>query len=264
MLGLRRRRRRAVATYSGTSIFDYPESDRQIGTIANAGGSECTNVLYGYGKNFFWIVAGDTQITEYEVLKKRIKTLSDSVGFPSGCAMDASGDLAVGILDGSGGGDIVIFKNASGSGTVVTTPLTKAYSDGYDNHGNLFFDGFNSGSSFELDELPKGGSKVETIATSNTVEFPGSVQWDGKYLTLTDQATAEIYRYTVSGTKATLKSTVSLSGAGDCGQTWIGAGVVFCADASNNVAEVFDYPAGGSPVAVFTVDAPLGVVAAEK
>ncbi len=253
-----------VTAEYGTSIFDYPKSDRQIGTIANAGGQECTNALYGYGKKTFWIVAGDTQITEYEVLKKPIKTLSDSVGNPSGCAMDTSGDLAVGILDGSGGGDIVIFKNASGSGTVVTTPLSREYFDGYDDQGNLFFDGFNSGSRFELDELPKGSNKAETITTSNTVQFPGSVQWDGKYLTVTDQAAAAIYRYTVSGTKATLKSTVTLSGAGDCGQTWIGTGVVFCADAGNNVAEVFKYPAGGSPVATLTVDTPLGVVAAEK
>jgi hypothetical protein len=251
-----------VGDVYGTSIFDYPKSDQQIGTIDNVGGQECTNVLYGYGKKIFWIVAGATQITEYQVPKKLIKTLSDSVGNPTGCAMDAGGDLAVGILTN---GDIVIFKNASGSGTVMTTPLAREYSDGYDNKGNLFADGFNN-SRFELIELPKGSSKFQAIATSNTVEFPGSVQWDGKYLTVMDQELGEIYQYTLSGTKATLKGTVSLSGAGDCAQTWIATGDVFCADAGTDATEVFKYPAGGSPIAVLTgnLDLPLGVVAAEK
>ena len=59
-----------IISYYGTyaSIFDYPKSDKQIGSITNVGGQGCTNVLYGYGKKTFWIVAGDDQITEYRVL----------------------------------------------------------------------------------------------------------------------------------------------------------------------------------------------------
>jgi hypothetical protein len=92
------------------------------------------------------------------------------------------------------------------------------------------------------------------------------VQWDGKYLTVTDQETNSMYRYTVSGTKATLKGTVSLPSSGDCAQTWIATGVVYCADAGTNSAEVFKYPAGGSAIAVLTgnLDVPLGVAAARK
>jgi hypothetical protein len=251
------------------SIFDYPKSDKQIGTITDVGGQGCTNVLYGYGKKTFWIVAGPDQITEYAVPKKPLKTLSDSVGNPSSCAMNASGDLAVGILynsNGPGGGDIIIFKHASGSGTVMTTPLAREYFDGYDNKGNLFFDGFTNNSNFALVELPKGSNKLQTITTSNTVEFPGSVQWDGKYVTVTDQETNSMYQYTISGTKATLKGTVSFSGSSDCAQTWIATGIVYCADAGDYGAEVFKYPAGGSPIAVFSgnFDLPLGTVAAEK
>ena len=246
------------------SIFDYPKSIQQIGAIYGAGGQGCTNVLYGYGKNIFWNVAGYNQITEYQVPKKPIKTLSDSVGMPSSCAMNTSGDLAVGILDGSGTGDVVIFKNASGSGTVYTTPLLAEYFDGYDNQGNLFADGFTS-SSFGLVELPKGSTKFETIKTSNAVGFPGSVQWDGTYLTVFDQYANAAYQYTVSGTTATLKGTVSL-GAGDCAQTWIVKGLIYCGDAGTFDGEVFKYPAGGSAIAVFTgnFDLPLGVVAAKK
>ena len=176
--------------------------------------------------------------------------------------MDTSGDLAVGILSN---GDVVIFKNASGSGTVMTTPLGEEYFDGYDNNGNLFADGFGN-SGFELVELPKGSSKFVKIATSNSPSFPGSVQWDGTYLTVFDQDTSETYRYTVSGTTATLKNTVQLTGASDCAQTWIVKGLVYCGDAGNNDGEVFKYPAGGSAIAVLTgsFDEPLGVTAAKK
>jgi hypothetical protein len=75
-----------------------------------------------------------------------------------------------------------------------------------------------------------------------------------------------MYRYTVSGTKATLKDTVLLSGSGECTQTWIATGVVFCADAGNNAGEIFKYPAGGSAIATFRgqFDLPLGTVAVKQ
>lgn len=255
-----------INTYgSYASIFDWPKSDKQIGTIVNVGGQGCTNVLYGYGKKIIWIVAGANQISEYQVEQKLLRTLSVSVGAPSSCGMDTSGDLAVGILYGRGGGDIVIFKDAFGSGTVITTPLVREYFDGYDPQGNLFFDGFNRGSKFELCELPKGSTKPYEITPSNTVKFPGSVQWDGEYLTVTDQKAEAMNRYTVSGKKALLKGRVSLTGAGDCAQTWIGKGVVFCADAGRDRGEVFKYPAGGPAIAVLKgkFDTPLGTTAAQ-
>jgi hypothetical protein len=259
------RKREYVINDYGTyaSIFDYPKSDAQIGTINDVGGQGCTNVLYGYGKKTFWIVAGADQITEYKVRgTDPIETLSVDVGSPSSCATDTSGDLAVGILSN---GNVVIFKNASGTGAVYTTPLSEEYFDGYDNQGNLFADGFGD-SGFQLVELPKGSSTFKPITTSNTVEFPGSVQWDGTYLTVYDQLEDAMYRYTVSGTTATLEGTVSLSGVGDCAQTWIAEGVVYCGDAENNNGSVFNYPAGGSAIAVFTGNfvEPLGVVAAQK
>ncbi len=258
-----------IINFYGTyaSIFDYPTSNKQIGTINNVGGQGCTNVLHGYGKKTFWIVAAYNQITEYTVPQTPVKTLAISDGsMPSSCAMNKAGDLAVGILDGTSSGDVVIYKHATGSGTFVKTPLAREYFDGYDSKGNLFFDGFTSGSAFQLDELPNGSSKVKTIATSNTVQFPGSVQWDGKHLTVFDQLANKMYQYAVKGTKANLKGTVSFSGSSDCAQTWIAAGVVYCGDAGNDNGSVFSYPAGGSPLAVFTgnFDEPLGTVAAQK
>ncbi len=139
-------------------------------------------------------------------------------------------------------GDIVIYTNASGSGTLIKTPLAREYFDGYDDQGNLFFDGFTSGSAFQLDELPKGSSTPRIITTSNTVQFPGSVQWDGTYLTVFDQLANKMYQYKIKGTKAILKGTVSFSGSSDCAQTWIAKGVVYCGDAGNDNGSVFKLP----------------------
>ncbi|HEY6327604.1 MAG TPA: hypothetical protein VIW73_13950 [Candidatus Cybelea sp.] len=255
-----------INTYgSYASIFDYPKSVRQIGSINNVGGQGCTNVLYGYGKKTFWIVAGATTINEYQVPRKPIKTLSVPYSFPTSCAMDAGGDLAVGIYGTDGGGDVLIFKNASGTPKAYSTPMDEEFFDGYDNNGNLFADGFTGNRfGFALTELPKGGTKFVTIKTSNSVQFPGSVQWDGTYLTVFDQLANATYQYTVSGTTATLKHTVTLNGSSDCAQTWIVKGLLYCGDAGNDDGEVFKYPAGGSPIATFTgnFDTPLGVVAA--
>jgi hypothetical protein len=255
-------------SYAG--IFNYPHSTAMIGQINGLGGQGCTNALYGYGKKIFWNAPRtNDQVVEYQVPKKLLKSLTLSYTFTSSCAMNTSGDLAVGVLLGNNygpGGQVVIFKNATGSGKVYNTPLAKEYFDGYDPSGDLFADGFGPSYNFMLVERPKGKSKFVTIKTSNSVQFPGSVQWDGTYLTVLDQLSNAIYQYTVSGTTATLKNTVQLTGASDCAQSWIVKGIVYCADAGNGNAEVFKYPAGGSPIATFTgsFDFPLGVTAAKS
>ncbi len=256
---------------SYASMFNYPASTQMVGQINGAGGQGCTNVLYGYGKKIIWN-AGRTNdlITEYKVPSNKVlKTLSLPYTFTSSCAMNASGDLAIGVLLSNSygpAGQLVIFKNATGTPTVYNTPLAREYFDGYDPNGNLFADGFDLDYNFALVELPKGSTKAVTIKTSNSPEFPGSVQWDGTYLSVFDQSTSETYQYTISGTTATLKNTVQLTGAADCAQTWIVKGLVYCGDAGNNNGSVYKYPAGGSPIATFTgnFDLPLGVVAAKK
>ncbi len=255
-------------SYAG--IFDYPKSTAMIGQINGAGGQGCTNVLYGYGKKIIWNPGRTNDlINEYQVPKKLLRSLSLSYAYTSSCAMNTSGDLAVGVLLGnsySPGGQVVIFKNATGSGTVYDTPLSREYFNGYDSSGNLFADGLGPSYGFMLVELPKGSTKFVTVKTGNGPTFPGSVQWDGTYLTVFDQDTSTMYQYTVTGTTATLKHTLQLSGVGDCAQTWIVKGLLYCGDAGNGDGAVFKYPASGSPKATFTgdFDFPLGVTAATK
>lgn len=266
------KKKRAVYEYMSVSNaileYDYPKSDTSIGQIPVGGGAgECADVLYGAAKRDFWVtLPGAGEFDEFALGgTKPIKTLTESVGLAANCAMDpASGNLTATILNE---GDVVVFPHASGSGTTLTTPLFEAYFDGYDANGNLFVDGRDSSLAFGLVELPRGSSTFESISVSNTVSFPGAVQWDGKYLTVGDQESHAIYRYKVSGTTATLKGTVSLTGAGDCGQTWIGsAGVLLCPDSGNTQGEVFKYPAGGSAIAILTTNGygPGGIVEVRK
>jgi hypothetical protein len=254
-------------TYAG--IFNYPKSTQEIGQINGLGGQGCSNVLYGYGKGIFWNVGGPDQITEFKVPNTPIKTLSVNYSFATSCAMNTNGDLAVGIygISSGKGGELVVFKNASGKGKAYETALDEEFFDGYDNKGNLFADGFTGNrSGYALVELPKGSKKAVTIKTSNSPVFPGSVQWDGTYVTVFDQLTNSTYQYTISGTTATLKKTITYTGMSDCAQTWIATGLLYCADAGNDSAEVFKYPQGGAPVATFSgsFDEPLGVTAAQK
>ena len=160
------------------SMFDYPPTTKQVGQITGAGGQGCTNVLYGYGKGIIWNPGrqNDT-IVEYQVPSNKVlRTLTVPYTYTSSCSMDTSGDLAIGVLLGNsynGGGQVIIFKQAEGSGKVYNTPLNKEYFSGYDPSGNLFADGLDANYSFQLVELPKGKSKAVTIRTSNApCNFP--------------------------------------------------------------------------------------------
>jgi hypothetical protein len=251
---------------AGNSIleYDYPKGDAPIGSISFAGGAECTNVLFGSGKKTFWVVLSN-ELAEFKVGGKRpIKTLTTTAGdFLAGCAIDpATGTLVATMLNN---GQVVTWAKASGTGTASQTPLTEAFFAGFDNKSNLYVDGFNSGGSFGFVELPKGSKSWKTLSGAS-IQFPGAVQFDGKYVTVGDQLTHDIFGYTCRGTACTLKQTVSLTGASDCSQTWIAKGYVICPDAGNNNVAIYKYPAGGSAIATLTgsFSSPLGVVQVVK
>jgi hypothetical protein len=242
-----------ISNYYNTALleFDYPKGESSIGSISGVGGGLCTK-----GARTFWVATG-SEVAEFKAGgTKPIRVLKAG---GASCAIDStSGNLAA-----LTGGGVIIFRHAHGKGKVYGgSGLSEAFFDGYDGSGNLFIDGFNSSNGVELLELPKGSSTFKVIRTSNTVGFPGSVQWDGTYLTVFDQLANAAYQYTVSGTSATLEGTVQLSGSVDCAQTWITQPYIYCADAGNDDGEVFNYPAGGSLVATLTgpFDFPLSVV----
>ena len=89
---------------------------------------------------------------------------------------------------------------------------------GYDSNGNLFVDGVNDSSAFVLAELPKGSGSFTNIDFTQKIEWPGGVQWDGKFIAVGDTDTGTIYRTNAAGT---VKGSTQLSGSNYVNQFWI-------------------------------------------
>ncbi|MGA8099073.1 MAG: hypothetical protein WB810_10480 [Candidatus Cybelea sp.] len=125
----------------------------------------------------------------------------------TGCAVDpTTGNLAVltGFYEGSAPSHIDVWPGAH-EGKPVRYPITfSPIACAYDGSGNLFVDGYvGSTVFFELSELPKGSDSTKNIQTK-LYEFPGGVQWDGKYLAVFSGPV--LYRISVSGSVARVVS----------------------------------------------------------
>jgi hypothetical protein len=186
-----------------------------------------------------------------------------TIGIESeGCSVDpVTGNLAV-VQYGYG---IRIFRprKLGWHLPVTRTPPFQAMSCAYDDHGNLFADGSTGSTGYlELAEMPKGTKTFVSINVNQPVSAAGSVQWDGKHLAVTDSDASPpiIYRYSISGSAATLVGTTKLSGATEVGETWIFNGHVIAAVySSNSGVGIWKYPGGGSPVNTISIDVAGGV-----
>jgi hypothetical protein len=240
--------------------FRFPKGELLNHPISGSGGGMCSRTYRGD----FWVV-GSKAVNEYKAGgTKVLKTLTFTAGEPADCAVNKSNDdLAVSLITGG----VVIFKHASGSGTPVSDGLAETFFLGYDASGDLFADGFTSSEAVGFVEMPAGSSTFRAVSLPNTVEFPGNVQWDGTYTTIEDQEANAIYRYSVSGSAATLEGTVEFSNASDCVGGDIFKGKYFlCPDAGDDDVKVYAYPAGGAPIDTWTgsFDLETGGIVIEK
>jgi hypothetical protein len=221
--------------YNSTILaFTYP-GGKLVGTLTVPDPQgECVSTSTGD----WWVSANDEMLEYSHGGATPIKTLS---GVSGSCAIDpTTGDLAVLSSDG-----IIIYPRGSGSGTAYCTGEASGYFDGYDNKGNLFVDGIIAGDTYGLLELPKGSSTCETITLSQSLEYPGGIQWYGKYLAVGDQEAHVIYHFAIHGTSAKEIGTTELGGSSDVVEFYIQKPYVVGADAGNNDAEMWKYPAGG-------------------
>jgi|SRR5580698_3641482 DNA-binding beta-propeller fold protein YncE len=191
---------------------------------------------------------------------ERIRTLNDAGWNPNGCSVDpTTGNLAVANYQGasSSPGNLVVYKDASGSPKVYSiSRFVRYYNCGYDDNGNLFVDGLGRGRTL-LAELPKG-STVLNVVKFRHLAFPGSVQWDGKYMTVVSAGDFRniIYRFTISGRKGTTVGSTPLNAPylQSVPQSWIqGKTVVAITQNQSNQEGIgfWHYPAGGSPYKIF-------------
>lgn len=205
-----------------------------------------------------WIAdQGHTSVYEYaNGGTSPISTLTSGIIDPIGCAINRkTGDLAV----ANGNDEVLVFHNATGAPTGFSDgnfSVTEFL--GYDNQGNLFVDGADNANLFHYAELPAGSSTFTDITLSSVPSGIGNVQWDGTYMDVGD-AGSNIYR--TQGSSVVGAVTLSTSCLGQFYIVPLDKKVI-APDSCNADADVYLYPAGGSPVRTVTGDLqhPLGAV----
>jgi hypothetical protein len=193
-----------------------------------------------------------------------IATLNDPGYLPVDCSVDpGTGNLAVANSEAypaHGPGDLAIYTAAKGSPQLYgDSSLYFTLYVGYDDAGNAFVDAQapNTGD-FVFAELPKGGSTLETLATSISGLGAG-VAWDGKYITVGIGNPSTIYQLQVSGTTATIVGTTTISGNPGLGKYLVvtkgrqqGHTVIDPEIGGTKDVGFFDYPSGSGPVKAIT------------
>jgi hypothetical protein len=239
-------------------------------------------------KKGVWITnTGTEQILEYSTAGKEIGSLTDSVGYPVGCAVDKSGDLAVTDIFGfEGAGQVLLYKNATGTPTELSNSAQYYYYfDGFDSKGDIFTSGKNESDDYILSECAAGGTSCSTVTISGaTIYFPGAVTYYAKKSEVVawDQLCGDTeascgYAMTISGSTGTVVGTTTLEnydGGSVCDAvqvalntkgTSVGGGdYEYCGDASST-ADTWAFPAGGKPTADTTsgIDEPIGAAFAK-
>lgn len=199
-----------------------------------------------------------------------IATLRLSGVSPWGCAVDPkTGNLAV-TANSSTQQGVAIFKDATGAPAFYPSAITTRFC-AYDANGNLFVDGQVNSMALGLVELPEGSTRFTQISLSKRLPYAGSIQWDGKFLTLSaptgdPHGPATIYRLSIFGSNATIAHTTLLrsshgnrnsSGA----QYWIFDGTIVGPIAPQRNIGLWRYPAGGKNVrAIKSAFVPFGTV----
>jgi hypothetical protein len=241
-------------------IYSYPHGklEKEIrGYYGENFNGECAD---GRGNVYVirasYVTSGNTFIDKYaHGGTTPIRRLFDHLNFDRTCAVDpTSGDLAVTGSDGVK----VWYPHAHHGKHRRGLPLYFSnYACSYDDRGNLFVNGSKAGKPqlFRLVELPKGSRTFVNITLprmQTTKLGPGGIRWDGQYLAFSNRAN-EIYRLTVSGTKARLAGTVDLKQASQVSSIWIHGKTIV------GGGYIWDYPAGGTPIGTIAAGDSAGV-----
>jgi hypothetical protein len=240
-----------VSNLKNVKVYSY-RAGKHVGTLR--GFYEASGECVDSAGDVF--VADGDFVAEYKHGgKQRIQTLTFSGYAAVDCASDpATGNLAV-TWAGSNG-YVAIYRHASGNPTLYSYSTDFPRGCGYDDKSDLFVGGMtNHGAQFTFEELPEGGSALESISLNQSVGAGGSVQWDGKYVTVEDLQANEIYRFAISGSSGTLEGKVDLVEAPSQyhpGPTWIVGtrvlepNIAFVHYQPIGEVDYFRYPQGGS------------------
>jgi hypothetical protein len=185
------------------------------------------------------------------------RVYQDPKAFPIACAVDPkSGDLAI-VNFKTYGGDanvVVIEPRAANVMSYTDANFATGASASYDDSGDLFVNGLDGQSAYELDELTAGGTQLTSVEIRGaTMHIPGRLQWTGAHLLAGDQSyrgqdTSGAYRLMVSGTSATVDGSIKFTGskdvAGFCKRGTGKTAKIVAADMQQNALFVYRFPGG--------------------
>ncbi len=243
-----------VGSYGKTTyILSYP-SLRLVGKLKERATGICSDTQGNVYVTTWSTVPPSGAILKYAHGEtKPALTLAD--GFrPVGCAVDPkTGNLAATDLGTPSGREtnVAIWRKGKGVPTLWADPSIQFFSFcGFDDHDNLFVDGYDKANNFQFAEMPKNGT-FQNVSLNQQIEAAGSVQWDGKYVAIADAKEHEIYRFEIAGFKGTLEGSTTLTGwqTTRLTQTWIAGSTVVAPYGSGQANEVgvWNYPSGGVP-----------------
>jgi hypothetical protein len=235
-----------------TYIFSYPNL-QLVGKLKGHSTGLCSDT-----KGNVYVTTWSANPPRGAILKyshgstKPVLTLADGYR-PVGCAVDPkTGTLAAANLGTLSGREtnIEVWNHGAGMPTLWGDASFEFFSFcGFDDHGNLFVDGVNAANDVEFAEMPKNGT-LQNISLNQRIEAPGSVQWDGTYITVADAKAHELYRFAIAGYAGALEGSTTLTGwqITRTTQTWITGSTVIApyGQAAKGIG-LWNYPNGGNP-----------------
>jgi hypothetical protein len=234
-----------VATGDNVYVLSYPHG-KLVGTLDIEGNNLCSD---NHGDVF---IPNGYDVLEYvHGGDSPIQTLNAG-DIALGCAVDpTTGNLAV-TNEASGAGELAIFPNAKEPSAWYRDPEIYTYGlCGYDDKGNLFLDG--SGSGNFLAELPYGSSTFRNYPLNDSFDVYGSVEWDGKHISLSNPTTRQVYRLKLSKSSLKVTGTTKIdgwqnnySGHWPYIQTWLQRGTFIAQSSDRAELGLWRYPEGGN------------------
>jgi hypothetical protein len=199
-------------------VYDYANG-KQVGELTGLNGTqgECVDAKGDvYVANF---TGGD--VVKYARGGAKPLATYHTNGNAIGCTVDKNDDLAAANLydfSSSRPGGLCLWKHGKGKATCYTGsgPCLYIYSPGYDDKGNVIFEGQGDIATGVCAVL-SGTSEITTLTYSGASCCGGGVMWDGKYIAVTDldvvgsSVQTTIAQATLSGTTLTIRSETNLS-----------------------------------------------------
>jgi hypothetical protein len=265
-----------VTDIAENEVYECMEDCKPTGSLDPGSGSwsEPQGIAADAKGNVFVADTLNSRIVELSRTGRTVAILDDSGEFPVGVAVAVDGTVGVTNIHNTsyGPGDIVFYAPGSTSPTSAASGVLSAYYFcAFDSEGNFYNDGLDSDDNVHVAILPKGETTDYDTGIAGT-EFPGGVEVGksrigkvGVGLNVDDQDCPCIREYGLTGGYPLL-NTIPLSGASDP----VSFGFVkrdrllWTADAGAQVANEYDYPSGGSSIAVLgsgTFSEPIGAVA---